>query len=177
MSAVRLHQHLVQALDVHASTSQALLQIPHIQSDHLKSLHKKIYRIRDFLRLSPDNRHRSLDGIGLDDRSLRDIDEFVAVAPRVELSNPKIFVVDEEHVCMGDVATLQVTFTRLNCPEGSAVGAAHTPYLSDATAPERWWLFLILPRRNVQATRIESSAHEITVQMRFMVASVGRCHA
>uniref|UniRef100_A0A7S4V9C4 J domain-containing protein n=1 Tax=Alexandrium monilatum TaxID=311494 RepID=A0A7S4V9C4_9DINO len=185
-AALELHRCVVQAMDpsdVSSSNSSApLLQVPHFTADRLKLWRKgqrKASGLPAFLELPSEERRGGFDTLGLGAQELADVEEFAAVAPRVSITEAKVFVDGEDSICQDDYATLQVKFTRSNLREGEAVGAAHAPHFPGAEVPEAWWLCLDMPKnrsaRAFRCKRILDPGREVAVEMKFKVLTVGKC--
>lgn len=179
-AAVELHRCLVQALEPGKEAGH-LLQIPHFSAERCKAWKKgarKTGGLPAFLQLPAEERAGGLQEAGLGPQELADAGEFATVAPRVSITEAKVFVDGEDGVCQGDVATLSVTLRRANLQAEEVAGAAHTPLFPSAAVPEAWWLVFTMPDGKKGKTsrfqRLTSRAHEVAGEIKFRVATLGK---
>ncbi|CAE7432822.1 sec63 [Symbiodinium pilosum] len=115
---------------------------------------------------------------GFSASQIADIEEFVAVAPRMQIQDAHVFVHGEEEICVGDIATLELKLIRANLREGEAIGAAHAPRFP-GKVPEAWWLTFRLPGKGKSGTsvcrRISDISREVVASVRFRVPLAGKC--
>jgi len=183
-AALELHRCVVQALeprDCGASGAGPLLQVPHFTLERLKLWRKgprKSAGLPQLLSLDSEELRSGLDALSLSSQELVDAEEFVAVAPRLEVREAKVFVEGEDGICQGDHATLEVKLKRNNLHEQEAVGAAHAPYFPGAEVPEAWWLRCTMPSsrggKTSRCVRILNPANEVVVSMKFKVLNLGK---
>merc|ERR1711964_452255 len=85
-----------------------------------------------------------------------------------------IHVDGEKDIRNGDIATIRLTLTRAQLPEGAAVGAAHAPHFP-SDVPEVWWFFVKneVAGKLLVADRSKSPEREISVKMIFRICSKG----
>jgi len=180
-AALEMHRSLVQAIDLQGTVP--LLQVPHFNAERLKlwkkGPRKTVSDLPQFVRLAADELEAGIAGLGLSAQEQADISEFCVSVPQVEIVDAKVFVEGEDSICKDDIATLQVTFKRLNLREGEATGAAHTPYFPEPTVAEAWWLqFSIPPSKGYppnRCLRILDQGHVVTVEVKFKVKALGKC--
>lgn len=174
VASVDLHRCLVQALD--PSGDASLLQLPHITRGTLPPLLKgspKVTALADFLALSVEQRKARLSG--LSDDEVLDVEEFVAVCPRLVIDKKEVFVNGEDEICAGDVVTLQVELLRSSLKEQDAAGTAHTPLFPSSTVVEAWWVIVTLPDGRVCTTRVVDPSRRAVALLKFRVSRAGKC--
>jgi len=187
--ALRSHRCLIQGLDAEAQSSgpMPLLQVPHFTEEGLKQWRKgprKAASLLSLLEMPADERRTSLEKFGFEQQELVDIEEFVAVAPRLVIKETKVFVEDhdadgdpiEAAPCAGDIATLRVKLERQNLREGEAAGAVHAPLFPSAALPEAWWLLFTPSSKGTtfSCTRLINLDRQIEVLMKFQVKQIGK---
>lgn len=181
LSAIKLQRCLVQGLDPEMSLSATeLLQVPHFNEEMVhtwQSRHQKVAGLRGFLLVSSAERRGSLPQ--LTKEQLMDIEEFVSVAPQLEICSATICADLGGEICEGEVARLEVKFRRKNLPDGQACGAAHAPFFPGATLQEAWWLMLEIPHEQsrVVCKRCSDPGRDVTEEIKFEVPAAGsfRC--
>ncbi|CAE7600523.1 ERDJ2 [Symbiodinium necroappetens] len=184
-SCLDFHRGLVQAVEPAASSKpgSVLSQIPHFTGEQVKwwqKRQKKYSTLTGFLEMPPEERSAALGAseLGLSPSELADIEEFVAVAPRMQMQDAHVFVHGEDEICAGDIATLEIKLLRANLREGEAIGAAHAPHFP-GKVPEAWWLTFRLPGKGKSGSsvcrRIADPSREVTASVRFRVPLAGKC--
>ncbi|CAE7823385.1 ERDJ2 [Symbiodinium sp. CCMP2592] len=184
-SCLDFHRGLVQAVEPAASSKpgSVLSQIPHFTGEQVKwwqKRQKKYSTLTGFLEMPAEERSAALSAseLGLSPSELADIEEFVAVAPRMQIQDTHVFVHGEDEICAGDIATLEIKLLRANLREGEAIGAAHAPHFP-GKVPEAWWLTFRLPGKGKSGSsvcrRIADPSREVTASVRFRVPLAGKC--
>jgi len=171
----------VQAIELQSTA--LLLQVPHFSAERLKlwkkGPRKSVSDLFEFARLTAAELEAGVAGLGLSTQEQADVSDFLTSVPQVDVTDARVFVEGEDSICKDDIATLQVTFKRLNIPKGEAIGAAHTPYFPEATVAEAWWLqFSIPPSKGTppnRCFRIIDPGHDVTVEVKFKVKALGKC--
>jgi len=187
--ALRSHRSLIQGLDAEAPSSgpMPLLQVPHFTDERVKQWRKgprKAASLQSLLEMPADERRTSLETVGFQQQELVDVEEFVAVAPRLVIKEAKVFVEDhdadgdpiEATPCAGDIATLRVKLERQNLREGEAAGAVHAPLFPSAALPEAWWLLFTPSSKGTtfSCTRLIDADRQIEVMLKFQVKQIGK---
>eukprot|EP00927_Polykrikos_kofoidii_P077093 TRINITY_DN74080_c0_g1_i1.p1 TRINITY_DN74080_c0_g1~~TRINITY_DN74080_c0_g1_i1.p1 ORF type:complete len:976 (-),score=178.05 TRINITY_DN74080_c0_g1_i1:254-3181(-) len=154
---------LVQAISMGAD---ALLQLPHVDK-----VPENSPTLRDVVTGSGGS---FLDSLGLNKSQRLDVDEFIRNAPQIELSC-NVYVDDEDLIVEGDVATLDITLTRLNLNEAEAAGYVHAP-LFPVPKFEEWWLLLYddRERRLVTVEVLLGRGRTEKSRIRFQLPSKGQ---
>lgn len=182
VAALRFHRSLVQALDAELPVvgPMPLLQVPHFTDERIKQWRKgprKAAGLPALLELPAEERRTSLEAVGFQPEELLDVDEFLAVAPRLRVKDVKVFVQGEDNVCAGDIATLEVTLERSHLREGEAAGAAHSPLFPSTPVAEAWWvLFSMSSKANATSmcTRVDGPGRQVVASMKFRVEKIGK---
>jgi len=169
---IEFRRSLVQALDV--KTSQ-LLQIPHFNEEILKHCHRgknAVSTLADFLSKDPEQRK----GLSkMEPQQLADIEEFCAHVSDMQLK-AIVEVEDEQHIVVGDVATVTAQLLRKNLRDKEAMGPAHAPLFPEPKF-EEWWLFLVeaTPSTRIIAfERIRDTEKVVQEKLRFQVSRPGK---
>jgi len=186
-SCLDFHRGLVQAVDPSSASKGGtqLLQIPHFTGEQVKlwqKRHKRYATLPAFLEMPSEERAAALSAeeMGLDASQRADIEEFVAVAPRMVIQDARVVVEGEDEICVGDLATLEVKLQRLNLREDEAVGSAHAPHFPGQVS-EAWWLTFRLPGRGRSSRsgssvcrRFVDGSREVVSKVRFRVPLAGK---
>merc|ERR1719401_3096332 len=169
---IEFRRSLVQALDV--KTSQ-LLQIPHFNEEILKHCHRgknAVSTLAEFLSKDADQRK----GLSkMEPQQLADVEEFCGHVSHMELK-AIVEVEDEQHIVVGDVATVTVQLHRKNLREKEAMGPAHAPFFPEPKF-EEWWLFLVeaTPSTRIIAfERLRDTERIVEEKLRFQISRPGK---
>ncbi|CAE7542724.1 ERDJ2A [Symbiodinium natans] len=184
-SCLDFHRGLVQAIEPAAASKpgSVLSQIPHFSSEQIKlwqKRQKKYSTLSGFVEMPSEERRAALEApeLGLSPSQLADIEEFVAVVPRMQIQDAHVFVHGEDEICVGDIATLEIKLLRANLREGEAIGAAHAPHFPGKVS-EAWWLTFRLPGKGKSGSsvcsRITDTSREVVANVRFRVPLAGKC--
>eukprot|EP00746_Dinoflagellata_sp_MGD_P124691 gnl/MRDRNA2_/MRDRNA2_59310_c0_seq1.p1 gnl/MRDRNA2_/MRDRNA2_59310_c0~~gnl/MRDRNA2_/MRDRNA2_59310_c0_seq1.p1 ORF type:complete len:590 (-),score=110.19 gnl/MRDRNA2_/MRDRNA2_59310_c0_seq1:77-1846(-) len=173
---IEFRRCLIQALDPAASSSStSLLQVPHFTPVEVKHCSKKAPSLKAFLEQGSDDRKGLSD---LSPQQVGDIDEFVVHCPRMKIvGDVQVYVTDEDEICVGDVATVNVHLRRSQLREGEATGGPHAPFFptggpKDVT--EAWWLLLCLGSKLVALERVMDPRRDVEAHLRFRVGRAGK---
>lgn len=167
---------VIQALDpVASSSSTSLLQVPHFTAAEVKHCSKKAASLKAFLEQAPNDRK----GISeLSPEQVVDVEEFVAYCPQMKVvEDVKVYVPDEDDICVGDVATVKVKLCRSQLREGEAAGGPHAPDFpcgGPKELPEAWWLILFLGSKVISADTVIDPRRDIVSNLRFRVGRAGK---
>lgn len=171
---IEFRRSLVQALDVASKPSQ-LLQIPHFNEEslgHCRRGKNAVSTLADFLAKDPEQRK----GLGnMKPQEIADIEAFAKHVSDMKLK-ATIEVEDEEHIVVGDVATVSAMLIRQNLRENEAMGPVHAPLFPEPKF-EEWWLFLVegAPTTRIIAfERLRSSERVVEEKLRFQVSRPGK---
>jgi translocation protein SEC63 len=170
---IEFRRALVQGLDV--KTSQ-LLQVPHFTEESLKHCHRgknAVSTLSDFLHKASEERK----GLGnLSPQEVADVEAFAKHVSDMDLQ-VKIEVEDEDHMVVGDVATVTARLERRNLREGEAMGPVHAPLFPEPKF-EEWWIFLTeggsTTTRILAFERIRDTERVVVEKLRFQLSRPGK---
>ncbi|CAE8602088.1 unnamed protein product [Polarella glacialis] len=185
VAAIDLQRCLVQALDPEAVSTgalQELLQIPHFSKAEVATWQQGRQKspgpgLAAFLDLQTANRKAQVLGLGsFSDQAIADIEEFAAVAPRIEICSATVSADDGGDICEGSWAVLRFALKRKNLSKGEAAGTVHAPFFPCVLTEDAWWAVLEMPgdERPVVCKRLANSGREIAEEVKFEVPSTGK---
>lgn len=181
VAAIELHRCIVQALPptLVGSCAGQLLQIPHVDEKTAHQLQQgRAKDLRQFLALSVAERRAVLAPEQLSQQQLLDVEEFAAVAPRMEICTAKVSAMFGKRLCAGGSGKLRIELRRSNLGKSEAAGPAHVPHFADVAVPEAWWVLMTFPGQAIPPScrRLLDPSQEIAQEMEFEIPSVtGKC--
>lgn len=178
LASLVLQRCIIQALDpsrLLRDPQVQLLQVPHLDEEEVRLPKPPRWNgLQDFLRLTATERKRYLGGFRLSEQSLLDVEEFVAVAPTLEIVSHS-FVGEEGALRKDAMARLKIRLRRGGLEEGEAAGDAHAPLFPDVVAVT-WWLcldFPAMPRAAGTYKRCTARGRELAEELVFEVPAAG----
>ncbi|EUD74247.1 translocation protein SEC63 [Plasmodium vinckei petteri] len=169
-AALTFRRCLIQACDIRSSS---LLQIPHIDEDIIKNMHKGKFAVKDILEFVHQDHENRKGLVDMNEDQILDIKSFCTIVPDIKM-NARILVEDETHIVKGDVASIYVQIDRTNLKEKEASGYIHAPYFPQPKF-EEWWIIATYKGddRILKHAHIKNCEKNIEEKLQFMVDKVG----
>mmetsp|Transcript_40300 Transcript_40300/g.38770 ORF Transcript_40300/g.38770 Transcript_40300/m.38770 type:complete len:157 (+) Transcript_40300:1085-1555(+) len=138
MVLINFCQNLIQGM---WGADEFYMQLPHMTTDRLKSLRKKIkgMQFADFCNLPVEERTKL--NVYENSNENQDVEEFIKVFPKLDMT-VEFFVDGEDDIMVGDFVTYKITVTLRNVDEGQSLGFIHSnkyPYLKQS----QWYLLFV----------------------------------